>query len=172
MGEVFRAVLVMHVTAGLTSVVSGAVAATARKRPGRHPTAGLVYLCGIGGVFATAWVMAAIRWQRDWHLAVIGTIAGALALTGFLARVRVRFRLHATAMGGSFIALLTGFYVDNGSRLPLWNLLPQWTYWTVPAAVGVPLIWWAARRFEAGVSSRPAGSGGPTRWLNRLRGAR
>ena len=34
---VFPATLAVHVTAGLTCVVSGALAATARKRPGRHP---------------------------------------------------------------------------------------------------------------------------------------
>ncbi|WP_112274001.1 hypothetical protein [Lentzea terrae] len=27
-------------------------------------------------------------------------------------------------MGGSYIAMLTAFYVDDGPRLPLWQLLP------------------------------------------------
>jgi hypothetical protein len=39
-------------------------------------------------------------------------------------------------MGGSYIALLTGFYVDNGPNLPLWDHLPHWTYWTLPATEG------------------------------------
>jgi hypothetical protein len=34
---VFLAALAVHVAAGLTCVVSGALAATARKRPGRQP---------------------------------------------------------------------------------------------------------------------------------------
>jgi hypothetical protein len=44
-------------------------------------------------------------------------------------------------MGGSYIALLTGFYVDNGPFLPLWDRLPHLTYWLLPTAIGVPLIW-------------------------------
>jgi hypothetical protein len=50
-------------------------------------------------------------------------------------------------MGGSFIALLTGFYVDNGPSLPVWKALPHITYWLVPAIVGVPLTWQALHRF-------------------------
>jgi hypothetical protein len=29
--------------------------------------------------------------------------------------------------------LLTGFHVDNGRQLPLWDRLPHWTYWVLPA---------------------------------------
>jgi hypothetical protein len=43
-------------------------------------------------------------------------------------------------MGGSYIAMLTAFYVDNGPFLPLWNLLPAWTYWVIPSVVGAPLV--------------------------------
>ena len=64
-------------------------------------------------------------------------------------------RWHATGMGGSYIALLTGSYVDSGPQLPLWNRLPHWMYWIIPTEIGVPLIWWALRRFHAGVSSGP-----------------
>ena len=50
-------------------------------------------------------------------------------------------------MGGSYIALLTGFYVDNGRFLPLWDRLPHIAYWLLPSLIGVPLIWRALRRF-------------------------
>jgi hypothetical protein len=50
-------------------------------------------------------------------------------------------------MGGSYIGLLTGFYVDNGPSLPLWDRLPHWTYWTIPTVIGVPLVWIALHRF-------------------------
>lgn len=49
---------------------------------------------------------------------------------------------------GKLIALLTGFYVDNGPFLPLWNRLPHVTYWLLPSIVGVPLIWTALQRFR------------------------
>jgi hypothetical protein len=51
-------------------------------------------------------------------------------------------------MGGSYIALLTGFYVDNGPFLPLWDRLPHLTYWLLPSLIGIPLIWLALRRFQ------------------------
>lgn len=54
---------------------------------------------------------------------------------------------------------MTGFYVDNGPQLPIWNRLPHLTYWLLPAAVGAPLIWLALHRFHSGVSVRVAGTG-------------
>jgi hypothetical protein len=148
-GRVFVAALVVHVLAGLTSVVAGALAATAPKQPGRHPGSGRVYLYALGVVFATAAVMSTVRWHEDGPLFGIAVVAFSLGLFGWRARRRHRsgwVRWHAIGMGGSYIALLTGFYVDNGPQLPLWKLLPHWTYWVIPAAVGVPLISLALRR--------------------------
>lgn len=157
-GTPFLATLAVHVLAGSTGVIAGALAATARKRPGRHPRAGRVYLCAIGTAFVTATVMASIRWREDRYLFAIAAVAFGAAMLGWSARRRRRPRWprwHAIGMGGSYIALLTGFYVDNGPQLPVWNRLPHWTYWVIPAAVGLPLIRLALRRFHAGVSSRP-----------------
>jgi hypothetical protein len=161
-GPVFFTALAAHVLAGMTCVLAGAFAATARKRPGRHPKAGHVYLYGLGVVFVTATIMAAIRWREDRHLFAIATVAFGLGMFGWRARRLHRpgwLRWHAIGMGGSYIALFTGFYVDNGPRLPIWDRLPHWMYWVIPAAVGIPLIWRALRRFQAGVSSRPRGAG-------------
>ena len=162
-GPVFTAALALHVISGMTAVVSGALAASARKRTGRHPRAGTVYLWALAGVFATATVMASIRWREDWHLFLVAVVAAGLGLFGWRARRRRRpgwVTRHATAMGGSYIALLTGFYVDNGPQLPLWQRLPHWSFWFLPSLIGLPLIWWALRRFRRGVSSRPrAGAG-------------
>ena len=149
-GPVFAAALIVHVIAGMTGVVAGALAASARKRPGRHPRAGTVYLWALAVVFGTATVMASIRWREDWHLFLVAVVAAGLGLFGWLARRRRRpgwVTRHATGMGGSYIALLTGFYVDNGPRLPGWNLLPRWSFWLIPTAIGVPLIWRALHRF-------------------------
>jgi len=150
-GPVFAAVLAVHITAALTAVASGALAATAHKRPGRHPRAGRVYLSALGAVFVTATVLAAIRWRHDAHLFAIAAVAFALGGYGYRARRRHRPGWpahHAIGMGGSYIALLTGFYVDNGPALPLWKHLPHAAYWLLPAAVGVPLIWRALHRFN------------------------
>ncbi|HEX6756920.1 MAG TPA: hypothetical protein VF086_00700 [Propionibacteriaceae bacterium] len=53
-GPVFATPLVIHVLSGLTAIIAGAPAAIARKRPGRHPRAGRVYLWALGGIFASA----------------------------------------------------------------------------------------------------------------------
>jgi hypothetical protein len=150
-GPIFAAALVLHIAFGLTAVVSGALAATAKKRPGWHPRAGRVYLCALGGVFGTATIMAIIRWREDAHLLAIAVVAFSLALYGYRARRLHRPGWpphHAIGMGGSYIALLTGFYVDNGPFLPLWKELPHVSYWLLPTVVGVPLIWLALYRFR------------------------
>ena len=89
-GPIFAAALVLHVLCGLTAVIAGALAATARKQPGRHPRAGRVYLWALGGIFATATMMAAIRWHEDAHLFAIALIAFSLGLYGHRARRRHR----------------------------------------------------------------------------------
>jgi uncharacterized membrane protein len=151
-GPVFAAALAVHIASGLTAVIAGALAATAKKEPGRHRRAGRVYLWALGGIFATASIMAFVRWQEDAHLFAIAAIAFSLGRYGYRARRRHRPGWpphHAIGMGGSYIALLTGFYVDNGPFLPLWNRLPHITYWLLPTIVGAPLIWRALHRFTA-----------------------
>jgi len=150
-GPVFAVALTIHIASGLVAVVAGALAATARKGPGLHPRAGRVYLSALAGVFATATVMAVIRWPDDAHLFAIAAIAFGLGGYGYLARRRRRPGWpphHAVGVGGSYIALLTGFYVDNGPFLPVWDRLPHVLYWILPSIVGWPLIWLALRRFR------------------------
>jgi hypothetical protein len=159
-GPLFATALAVHVGCGLTAVGGGALAATAKKRPGRHPRAGHVYLWALGGVFTTATIMAMIRWHEDRHLFAIAVVAFGLGLYGYQARRRHRPgwpTRHGIGMGGSYITLLTGFYVDNGPFLPLWNRLPHITYWLLPTIIGVPLIWLALRRYAATASVKRGG---------------
>jgi hypothetical protein len=142
-------VLVVHVTAGCVAVATGAIAALARKRPGRHPRAGRWYLGALGVVFVTALGLAVPRWPRDVHLLALGAAAFGAALVGYRARRRRRdgwARWHICGMGASYALMLTAFYVDNGPRLPVWNLLPWWAFWVLPGAVAVPVIARALRR--------------------------
>lgn len=156
-GGVFFAALAFHVLAGVVCVVSGAVAASARKRPGRHPRAGTVYLCGLLVLVITAGVLAVVRWPQDVHLLLIACLTAAFGGAGWWARRRQPagwMHWHGMSMAASYVALLTGFYVDNGPQLPLWDRLPTVAYWVLPAFVGVPLTWWALIRNGA-VSRRP-----------------
>lgn len=163
-GALFDASLGCHIAAGLTCVVAGALAATAPKRPGRHPRAGRTYFWSLAVVFASSTTMAVLRFAHDRHLLLIGTVALGTGSIGYLARRRRRpgwLRLHVPAMGGSYIALFTGFYVDNGPNLPLWDRLPSLAYWVLPSLVGVPLILGAlARRRLLGVRPAPRGRPG------------
>jgi hypothetical protein len=81
-------------------------------------------------VFESA--LAAVRWDEDYHLFILGVLAFAAASLGREAprrRLLSWVRLHIAGMGLSYILLLTVFYVDNGKSLPLWKELSPITYW-------------------------------------------
>ena len=140
--RVLLAVLAVHVAAGLGAVVSGAMAMLSPKRPGRHPTFGLLYYRCLLVVTPTMAVLSVVRWRDDYHLFLLGLLSISAATLG-LTRVRRRprdLRLHMIAFGSSYILLLTAFYVDNGRNLPLWDRLPSIAYWLLPSVIGVPLI--------------------------------
>lgn len=140
-GPVFLVTVILHVVAGIVSVAAGLVAILSRKGGRVHILFGRIYVGGIAALFATMVVLAAIRWPHDNHLAILGLIALVASLFGFFNRRRHRADpWHIAAMGISYVAMLTAFYVDNGPFLPLWNLLPPWALWVIPSIVGAPLI--------------------------------
>jgi len=138
----FLAFLAVHVLAGLTAVVTGAVAALVRKGSPRHIRAGRWYYRAITVIFATATVLAAMRWRQDYYLFLIGAVAFTAATIGYLHRRRHRpgDTGHIAGMGTAYVAMLTAFYVDNGPHLPLWDHLPRLAFWLLPSAIGAPLI--------------------------------
>src|SRR5712671_3775310 len=139
---VFLAFLAVHVIAGLTAVIAGAAAALVRKGSPRHIRAGRWYYRAITVVFATATVLAGMRWRQDYYLFLIGAVAFTAATIGYLHRRRHRpgDTGHILGMGTAYVAMLTAFYVDNGPHLPLWDRLPAWAFWLLPTAIGAPLI--------------------------------
>jgi hypothetical protein len=153
---VFLAFLAVHVLAGLTAVVTGAIAALARKGSTQHVRAGRWYYRAISVVFATATALAAMRWRQDYYLFIIGAVAFTAATIGYLHRRRHRpgDTGHIVGMGASYVAMLTAFYVDNGPRLPLWDRLPTIAFWLLPSAIGAPLI--ARAVVRARRAARPA----------------
>jgi hypothetical protein len=144
----FLAFLAIHVMAGLTAVLAGAVAALARKGSSRHIRAGRWYYRAITVVFATATALAIMRWRQDYYLFAIGAIAFTAATIGYLHRRRHRpgDTTHIIGMGVGYTAMLTAFYVDNGPHLPLWDHLPALAFWLMPSAMAAPLITRAVRR--------------------------
>lgn len=161
-GPVFLTVLAVHVLAACVCVVAGAAATTARKRPGRHPRAGTVYVCGLLVVVVSAGVLAVVRWRQDRQLFLIAAAAGGFGFTGWWARRR-RPRgwllWHGGGLAGSYIVLLTGFYVDNGPHIPFWDRLPPVLLWLLPTAIGVPITVRALiRNSAAGRVNLPRGA--------------
>ena len=138
----FLAVLAVHVLAGLAAVITGAVAALARKGSPRHIRAGRWYYRAITAVFATAAALAAMRWTQDYYLFILGAVAFTAATIGYLHRRRHRpgDTGHIAGMGIAYTAMLTAFYVDNGPHLPLWDRLPALSFWFLPSAVAAPII--------------------------------
>ena len=138
----FLAFLALHVLAGLTAVLTGAIAALARKGSPRHIRAGRWFYRAITVVFATATALAAMRWRQDYDLFLIGAVAFTAATIGYQHRRRHRpgDTGHIAGMGFGYTAMLTAFYVDNGPHLPLWDRLPVLAFWLLPAAIATPLI--------------------------------
>lgn len=151
---VFGLVLLVHIPAGLTCVVTGAVALSSRKQRGRHPASGEVYFWALTVVFVTATVLAAMRWTESAYLFVLGSIAFGFALVAYRARKKRWagwLTVHMVGMSLSYIVLLTAFYVDNGPKLPLWNRLPTIAFWVGPSMIGLPLM---ARALSGATRSR------------------
>jgi hypothetical protein len=155
----FLAFLAVHVLAGLTAVITGAVAALVRKGSPRHVRAGRWYYRAITVLFATATVLAAMRWRQDYYLFIIGAVAFTAAAIGHLHRRRYSpgDTGHIVGMGTAYVAMLTAFYVDNGPHLPLWDRLPAIAFWLLPSVIGAPVIVRAVRRARH-VTSRSGAS--------------
>jgi hypothetical protein len=81
--------LVVHALAGLTSVVTGAVAFSVPKGPTRHHEWGQRYLWAYTVVFLTAATLSVQRWQADAYLFVLAVLGYSLALGAYCMR---RFR--------------------------------------------------------------------------------
>ncbi len=144
--------LIVHVLAGLTTVITGIVAFSMPKRRGRHPRWGERYLWAYTLVFLTATILSGERWSMDAYLFFIAVVGYGIALGGYTARRfrRARWMInllgknwviaHIIGMIGSYIVLLTGFYVDNAHLIPLLNQLPQIMFWVLPTLIGIPFI--------------------------------
>jgi hypothetical protein len=140
---VFIFIVVIHIGIGLLCVVSGLVAMLSGKTKKKHPAAGKVYYWGMVFAFVTIIMMSVMRWPHNIHLLSIGILAFGFTYAGRrLAKSQPKnwTRYHTVCMGISYILLLTGFYVDNGKNLPLWNQFPPLFFWVFPSIIGIPII--------------------------------
>jgi hypothetical protein len=146
---IFLAAVGIHVLFGLACAITGMVAMLMVKGRGRHSDFGTIYYWCLSGVVVTALGLSIVRWSEDYHLAILAALSFGAA---YLARCAIRHRwrnwpvLHLSAMGASYILLITAFYVDNGKNLPLWRELPQIAFWILPSAIGAPIIFYVKTR--------------------------
>jgi hypothetical protein len=149
----FLAFLAVHVVAGTTAVITGATAALAHKPGARHLRAGRRYYRAIIVLSGTGAALAIMRWPEDAYLLVIAAVMVTAATIGVRARRR-RNRaggtIHILGLSLSFVAMMTGFYVDNGPHLPLLDHLPTILFWVLPPAAGAVLTGRAVRRAARG----------------------
>ena len=162
-GTTFLVVLAVHIAVGLTCVVCVAGAALSRKGGRRHVRFGRTYVRSLAVVTATMLMLAIMRWPHDTHLVALGAASAAAAWIGLsmARRAAPSVRAHGWSMAASAILLLTAFYVDNGPNLPVWQLLPHWVFWVLPALVGIPLT--AAAIHRARLAGTQGRSGARTR---------
>jgi uncharacterized membrane protein len=149
---VFLTVLAVHVAAALVAVVAGAVVLARRDKGSvQHRRLGWVYAWALAVTAVTAVVLAGFDPGRDWPLALLAAVAAGVAALGIAHRRRRRpgHAGHIQGMAGSYVVMLTAFYVDNGRSLPLWRLLPTVAYWLLPAVVAAPLTVRTLRRWRA-----------------------
>lgn len=127
-------VLGVHIAAGGVGLLVGPVAMAARKRRGRHTSAGAVYLWAAGVMASTAVALASWDLAASWWLGLIAVATEAAALGGVWVRRRRRpgwRAVHVQLMCGSYISFVTAFLVVNWES-PL--------AWFAPTIIGTPLI--------------------------------
>ena len=145
----FLSVVGIHVAFGSAAVVSGAVAMLSVKGRGRHSKFGTIYFWCLCGASVTMSALAIARWQEDYVLFILGALSfGAACLGRTILRRRWRQwpRLHLSLMAASYVLMITAFYVDNGTSLPVWRDLPPIAFWILPGLVAAPIVLYALWR--------------------------
>jgi len=145
----FIAVILIHILLSFCAVLAGLAGMFMNKNSRRHATFGKLYYWFILLAFVTVIILAILRWPHNNHLLLIGAMTTLFVLIGRKLAQDKRSkwaRWHTILMGGSYILLLTGFYVDNGEHLPFWKQFPQWFFYILPAMVGIPIIVFVLRR--------------------------
>ncbi len=83
------------------------------------------------------------RGEQFLHLFALGIVAATLVVLGYSQR---RNKQHISAMGISYVVMVTAFYVDNGPKLPFWEQFPIWVFWLGPSLIGWPILVWTLWR--------------------------
>jgi hypothetical protein len=141
-------VIVTPVQHGVAVVVAGARPARVRSRA--HATLNMLALLGAVALFP-----AALIWHA-WFFLLAVPAGFLLALRNMQyagrgsATATAWQREHLTSLISAGVALHTGFFVLTALRMG--HSIPvmwRWTPWLVPAAIGLPVIFWLRRSWFA-----------------------
>lgn len=146
----FHAILTIHIFSGTLGLMLGPVALLARKRKGRHTNFGEAYHWTMLLVCFTASAVAILQWEKNWYFLFIGLFSYWNAFKGYRAakkRPPGWLATHIAGMSGSYIALVTAFFVVNVSSVTGIHSLLTLTAWILPTLIGVPLISRVQRRY-------------------------
>ena len=150
------AVLAAHIALGAAGLVLGVVAMVARKRQGRHTSAGRAYHWVMLGVCVTAVGLAVLDWRRLWWFLPVAAGSYAFALLGYVA-ARRRWEgwlaAHITGQGGSYIAMAAAVLIVNWESLTGTRGVASPWAWVLPTLVGAPILTWITR--EVALGRRP-----------------
>jgi len=148
-----NSVLLVHIGLGSAGLILGPVAMTARKLRGLHTRVGEVYHWVMLGMCLSASTLAILDWDRLWWFLPIAAGSYALAFAGYVAakyRWKGWLRTHLAGQGGSYIAMCTALLVVNWESLTgTRGVLSPWA-WTLPTAIGSPIIAWVTREVARG----------------------
>ncbi|WP_408005332.1 DUF2306 domain-containing protein [Pseudalkalibacillus berkeleyi] len=146
----FQNFLFIHIVAGIICLITGFIAATARKKRGKHTIVGEVYHGSFLIVFITALIMSIWNWSESAYLFYIALFSYGLALLGYLAR-KMRWknwlRTHIGGMLGSYIGIVTATLVVNVEKIPVLNELPVLLFWFLPTIIGTPIISMISKKY-------------------------
>ncbi|SEN05760.1 Predicted membrane protein [Mesobacillus persicus] len=135
--------LILHIAAGYLALGIGLVAMFAPKRRGRHTTTGKMYFWLVTMVCTSAVVMAVLNWEVSSYLFYIAIFSFLFALVGYIAykkKWKNWMVTHIAGMGGSYIAMVTGFMVVNQQNIALFKNIPSLVFWFLPTIIGTPII--------------------------------
>ncbi len=149
--NLFTLLLVIHIMAGTICLITGALAAMARKSKGAHTLAGEIYHGAYAAIFVTSVWMAILHWEQSAYLFYIAIFSYGLALFGYLARKRRWpnwIGKHIGGMLGSYIGVITAVLVVNGPKIPLLDEVPVLLLWFLPTIIGTPLIFMTGAKYK------------------------
>jgi len=125
-----EAVLMVHVALGALGLSCGPLAVLAAGR--LSAIAGRAYCAGVAGVAATACLLATYAWGELWWLVLVAVATQGSLLLGLEARRRRDPGWEAVcahALGGTYVALVTGLLIASVGAPVLWvvpAILAQW----------------------------------------------